>query len=176
MLSVVQRDLKITEVDGRSLPTAKVDGHLSVLLVSVSKQTNRPEEEPHRRRAVWCLAKKYASSGSTAAPQIVNKVLSDHDSVGWVISPSIQSTENAPVMPSSASPTVPYAWPPTMLLVSKPVRTPIVSNNQEASIKTVSFCARGRWNRALTPENRREHAVRMDAFADIRCSVQPLKG
>jgi hypothetical protein len=104
------------------------------------------------RRAVWRLAKKCASSGNAAAPQMVNKVQLDQDIVVWVTTPSIQSTANVPVMPSRASATGPYASPPTMDLVTKPVRIPIVSNHQRASIRRVSPQARRRWNRAATFE------------------------
>jgi hypothetical protein len=75
-------------------------------------------------------------------PQMVNKVQLDQDIVVWVTTPSIQSTANAPVMPSSASATVPYASPPTAVLVTKPVRIPIISNHQGASIRSVSPQAR----------------------------------
>ena len=90
------------------------------------------------RRAIWRLAKRCASSGNAAAPQMVNKVKVDQDIVVWVTTPSIQSTANAPVMPSSASATGPYASPPTTVLVAMPVRIPIVSNHQRASIRRVS--------------------------------------
>lgn len=75
----------------------------------------------------------------------------------WVRTSRIQLTKKAPVMPSSASAIRPYAWPPTMVLVTKPVRIPIVSSHQGASIRN-RFSLRERcWNRARpVRENRRE--------------------
>jgi hypothetical protein len=120
--------------------------YLSLLFV----RTLTPNREPWSRRAVWRLAMKCASSGNAAAPQMVNKVQLDQDIVVWITTSSIQLTANAPVMPSSASATGPYASPPTMVLVSKPVRIPIISDHQIASIRSVSPPVRRRWNRATT--------------------------
>jgi len=94
----------------------------------------------------------------------VNKVELDQDIVAWVSSPSIQFTKKAPVMPSSASATGPYALPPTMILVTRPVRIPIASNHQAASIRIGAPYRRKvlAWSSTLEREPKRAQWSGMD--------------
>ena len=143
-------------------------------LLFLSKLT--PNPGPWSRRAVLALAKKCASSGNAAAPQMVNKVQLDQDMVVWITTSSIKLTANAPVMPSSASATGPYASPPTMVLVTKPVRIPIISDHQTASIRSVSPKRDWCWNRATSFEREPTNVWGQNRFfPNIRCPIQPLK-
>jgi hypothetical protein len=131
----------------RNIPITLIDlvstGGLSVIKLS----PNRGALEPPCSLASRKEMRKQRQCGP---PQMVNKVQLDEDIVVWVTTPSIQLTANAPVMPNSASATAPYASPPTMVLDTKPVRIPIVSNHQGASIRSVSPQTRWRWNRGTT--------------------------
>lgn len=122
------------------LPVACADGrsvnlycHLPILLVALPNWLTA-EEERSNLRTVCRLVKRCAISGSATAPQIVSVAEPNHEGGTWVDTPSIQSTANAPVIPSSASATGPHALPPTMILVIKPVRIPIASKHQGPSI------------------------------------------
>jgi len=114
-------------------------------------------KDPGNRCSVR-LAKKCASIGGVDAPPMVNKVGFDHDIGVWTSTPNIQSTAKAPVMPSSASATGPYALPPTRILVTRPVRIPIASNAQAASIRIGSPYAREMLARSTTLEREPKRA------------------
>ena len=90
------------------------------------------------RRAVWRATRKCANSGGAAAPHTISRVEFGQDISVFTKTPSIQSTANAPVMPSSASATIPHALPPTTDLVVNPMRIPIASNHDGASISIFS--------------------------------------
>jgi hypothetical protein len=127
-------------------------------------------ESGNRANRLARLATRRASSGGAAAPQTISKVMLVQGVAASVNALNIQSTANAPVTPSSASATMPYALPPTMFLVAKPVRIPI-SSNQTGSIKL----SRRRWNRATTLEREPMRVWGQNGrFPDIRCSAQPL--
>ena len=76
------------------------------------------------------MATKWARAGNAAAPQIANNSLFSHAIVLSETSASvIHADANAPVIPSSMSATVPYAFPLMILRVSKPTIIPVNSNH-----------------------------------------------